>query len=95
MTINKLNCEANFKSAAITLNYDELRDIANGLYELSKLDVERSADFHKIHRDMTFLFDIVKNGCIDGFSVRQLTQLHEKFDSSRKARAMEREDGNN
>lgn len=86
MTIKELHSETNNKCATIELNYDEIRDIANGLYELGKL-TKFTTSFHKIHRDMAFLFNIVKHGCIDSNSIRMLERLQDKLDESRKGDA--------
>lgn len=77
MIIKNVNCEG--KTATITLDYKELRDISNGLLELSKLDIKRDADFAKIHRDMFFLFSLVKHECIDSDTIAWLNKRQEAF----------------
>lgn len=84
MIIKEINCNTNFKSATITLYYDELRDISNGLSELSKLDEKRSPEFYKIRRDMLLLFSLVKNGCLDSWTIKRLSDITEKINKEQK-----------
>lgn len=72
MVIKEINAQSNFKSATVTLFYNELREIANGLYELSQMEFKRDLDFHKCHRNMSFLFNLVKHGTIDSASIQML-----------------------
>lgn len=85
MTIQRIDCESGYKNATITLGYEELRELANGLYELSRLDEERNPDFYKIHRDMSFLFSIVKHGCLNPLIIKKLQEYQQKLEESANA----------
>lgn len=60
MKIEKLSSETGNKYAAVTLGYDDVRDIANGLYTAAKHD----SRYKKIHSQMQQLFELVKTGVI-------------------------------
>lgn len=80
MTIKEIihKPELGIKQATITLDYDEIRDISNLIYEESKKEENLKINsFNKLRRDMFFLFDLVKNGCIDGACVKKLFDLQE------------------
>ena len=74
MTIENMKPQTGFKYATVTLNYEEIRDIANLLCEINKTR-SLSKTEAKLHRDMFFLFEVVKNGCIDSFTVKHLGEL--------------------
>lgn len=68
-----LEIESNRKyklhSATIVLNYKELRYISNCLYEQSETEEYKdNSEFWEIYRNMSFLFDIVKNGAVDNWT---------------------------
>lgn len=55
------------KRATIELNCKEIRDIANLMC---------NNHYHgKLHAEFFLLFELVKNGCIDGFTVEELFKL--------------------
>lgn len=74
MTIESMKPQTGFKYATVTLRYEEIRDIANLLCEVNKIRPLSKTEA-KLHRDMFFLFDVVKNGCIDDFTVKHLGEL--------------------
>ena len=81
MTIHEINHKPNFaiKNATVTLNYEEIRDISNLLCDIDKIRPLSNTEA-KLHRDMFFLFDVVKNGCIDNFTVEHLGELQRKME---------------
>lgn len=79
MTIENIKPQTGFKYATVTLNYEEIRDIANLLYEVNKI-MPLSKTEAKLHRDMFFLFEVVKNGCIDNFTIKHLGELQDKLE---------------
>lgn len=73
------------KSAIVELGYDELRDIANACYEESKKnDNSKDVSFMKTYRNMFFLFDLVKNGCIDGATISVLSKIQAQIQKAEK-----------
>jgi hypothetical protein len=79
MTIHSIthNPEYGIKKATVTLQYEEIRDIANMLYEHTQ-DEQTRPEKHILHRDFFLLFELVKNGCIDGFTVEHLSVTQKK-----------------
>lgn len=67
MTINQINSQVGAKHATITLDYDEIRDISN---MMCKYKVNG-----KLRADMFLLFEIVKNGCLDRFSLEHALEI--------------------
>lgn len=72
MTIKEIihNPERGIKYATVTLNYDELRDLSNVLCDIEKDEnwIKRPS-YWKVRRNIHWLFDLVKNGCVDDWSV--------------------------
>lgn len=79
MTIHNIthNPKYGIKNATVTLSYEEIRDIANMLYQTTKDEKTRSEQ-HILHRDFFLLFELVKNGCIDSFTVETLNKIQEQ-----------------
>ncbi len=73
MYIEKLSSATNSKSATVFLNYDEVRDIANGLYYVTKTHSE----YKEIHAKCKVVFDMVKHGMIQPETV-ELLQVKEE-----------------
>lgn len=79
MTIHNIEHNPTYKvkKATITLWYDEIKNIANLLSQATKEENTRS-EMHILNRDFFLLFELVKNGCIDGFTVRHLNEIQQK-----------------
>ena len=60
MNIVQLNCEPNNKNVTVCLSYENIRDIATGLYEASKIN----SKYKSIHRMMVDVFCLTKEGTI-------------------------------
>lgn len=76
MTINQISSQAGAKHATITLDYDEIRDISN---MMCKYNVSG-----KLRADMFLLFEIVKNGCLDRYSLEHALEIRDgKTDSNK------------
>ena len=60
MNIQELSNKTGDKHVTVTLTYDEVRDMANGLYYVSKDNPE----YKGIKDKCKFLFDMVKDGMI-------------------------------
>ena len=67
------------KTATIHLNYDEIRDIANMLCSITKQPDYQTEGYKTLHRDFFWLFEIVKNGLVDGFTCEHLYKLNQKI----------------
>lgn len=75
MTINQINSEVGAKHATITLDYDEIRNISN---MMCKYNVNG-----KLRADMFLLFEIVKNGGLDKYSLEHALEIRDgKTDSN-------------
>lgn len=59
MVINELKQ----KQITVTLDYNECRDISNGLYYATTHEL-KGAEYQKIYSHCKFLFDMVKHGYI-------------------------------
>ena len=64
MTINELTCKTNNKSVTVTLTYEEVRDLSNGLYYLVSGKECDKNNIVSIRAKAKFLFDMVKHGMI-------------------------------
>ncbi len=60
MNIVNLNSEPNHKNVTVCLSYENIRDIANGLYEVSKINLK----YEPIYRVMADVFSLTKEGSI-------------------------------
>lgn len=65
MNIVHLNSEPNNKNVTVCLSYENIRDIANGLYEASKINPK----YESIHRLMSDVFMLTKEGSIKSWWV--------------------------
>jgi hypothetical protein len=88
MTIHNIthNPQYHIKKATITLSYEEIRDIANMLYEATKNE-NTCSEQHILNRDFFLLFELVKNGCIDSFTVEHLNEIQERSKEAEQASA--------
>lgn len=86
MTIQEIihQPDRNIKSATIHLNYDEIRDLSNMLVQISKEDNFKTKGYQTLRRDFFLLFELVKNGCIDGWTCTKLYDLHKNIMSDKK-----------
>lgn len=70
MYIENLVCKPGNHSITVTMNYDEVRDIANGLYlltscnDLSEVGEKDKNRYLGIASKSSFLFDMIKHGMI-------------------------------
>lgn len=84
MYINNLTSTQSLKSVTVTLSYDEVRDIANGLYYLNKyakdtiLDDVKDDQYTQIGAKAAFLFDIVKHGMIQPETIEKFNNANAK-----------------
>lgn len=70
MNIQELSSEANNKYVTVTFTYEEVRDIANGLYHISK----DKPEYKGIKDKCKFLFDMVKEGMIQSETVSSMSE---------------------
>lgn len=84
MYINNLTTTQSVKSVTVTLSYDEVRDIANGLYYLNKMakcdKIAESLDVKPTEYDLigaktAFLFDMVKHGMIQPETIAKFNNV--------------------
>jgi len=73
MTILNIDHEA--KRAVVSLSYGDIRDINSLLCE--------SGYVYDLRRSFFLLFELVKNGCIDRFSVEHLAELLQMEDAAK------------
>lgn len=87
MTIHEIKHEPDrsIKSAIIHLDYDEIKDIGNLLCTIRDNKECQTQNYKKLRRDFFFLFEIVKNGCIDGFTWEHLYKLNQDIHSDLEA----------
>lgn len=62
MTIRELSTESSNRHVTVTLSYDEVRDIANGLYKGQRGDGDLSD--REVYKKAATLFELVKHGKI-------------------------------
>lgn len=62
MTIRELSTEKPNPHVTVTLSYDEVRDIANGLYKGQRCDGDLSG--REVYKKAATLFELVKHGKI-------------------------------
>lgn len=82
MIIKELHSETTNKYAIIKLDYNEIRDISNSLYEFSKQG-QCTTDVHIVHRNIAALFQLVKHGCLDSASIELLSKLQLEINKSK------------
>lgn len=72
MTIHEIihNPEYAIKQATVTLDYDEIRDISNLICKAKVTG--------KLRSDMFLLFELVKNGCLDKFSLEHALEIRKE-----------------
>lgn len=70
MTIEELVSKRNNKYVTVTFTYEEVRDMANGLYHACKYKPE----YKGIKDKCQFLFDMVKEGMIQQGTVRSMAK---------------------
>lgn len=86
MTIREINRDSDREifNATIKLNYDEIRDISHALYHLcNDEENKKRTSYHEIHRDIAWLFGLVKHGCLNRCSVDMLNGLQNAIEESR------------
>lgn len=81
MTVDKLSSESGSKYATITFGYDELKDLINGLYQLTKKEVYEvidKADEHNpylaLYPKLKSIFDMMKYGGVQPETVVRMYQ---------------------
>ena len=62
MTIRELSTEKPDPHVTVTLSYDEVRDIAKGLYKGWECD--GTSEFREVYKKAATLFELVKHGKI-------------------------------
>lgn len=67
MTIEKIDHSPGVSKATVTLNYGEIRDINAALYT--------EGNISELRRGFFLVFELVKNGCIDRFTIEHLSEL--------------------
>lgn len=70
MTIQELSSKTNNKYVTVTFTYEEVRDMANGLYHASK----DKPEYKRIKDKCKFLFDMVKEGMIQPETVSSMSE---------------------
>lgn len=72
MFIEELHCKPSLKNVTVNLNYDEVKDIANGLYACISQNEENAKKFENIYNKMSFLRDMIKHGNIQEHTVKRM-----------------------
>jgi hypothetical protein len=86
MTILELTHDNKYKqyNAVVKLSYDEIRDLSHGMYQLCKDERNKlNVSYHETHKEIALLFDLVKNGHLDSWSVSMLNDLQKAIDEYR------------
>lgn len=86
MTILELEHDNKYKqySAVVKLSYDEVRDFSHGMYQLCKDERNKgNISYHETHKEIALLFDLVKNGHLDSWSISMLNDLQKAIDDSK------------
>ena len=86
MYIEELIQKPGRKSITMTMSYDEIRDIANGLYHLTADDKKQAktsntryySDYDEIAAKTHFLFDMIKHGNIQPETTCKLYNLQKQ-----------------
>ena len=71
MYIEELTSKTNNHNIVVSMNYDEVRDIANGLYAASETDPK----FKPMYGKCKVLFDMIKHGNIQPETVDLLNEI--------------------
>lgn len=79
MTIRELNTNRPNPYVTVTLSYDEVRDICNGLYERCEISdpkeyLQDSSKYRDVYKKAATLFDLVKHGKITSSLLYTLTK---------------------
>ena len=85
MTIIEIERKPDHKifTATVKLNYDELRDLDHGMYQLCKDEKnKKNTSYHETHKEIALLFDVVKHGHLDSCSIDMLNDLQKAIDES-------------
>ena len=65
MIIKQLDTTTPYKHVVVELDYNELRDLSNGLFYVSNnMFCDHSSDFEDVAKKASLLFDLVKHGTI-------------------------------
>ena len=65
MVIKQLDTTGVYKHVTVELDYDELRDLSNGLFYVSNnMFCDHSSDFKDVAKKASLLFDLVKHGTV-------------------------------
>lgn len=75
MHIEQLTSLKNDKYVKVVLSYDEVRDIANGLYYLTSDNKTDVGKYKEIAAKTHFLFDMVKHGNIQPNTIKKLADI--------------------
>lgn len=80
MTIHKIehDLQGNNRRATITLDVEQIMYVSNALCNAVKNE-NASETLLELKRDMFLLFEIVKNGCIDSFTVEHLAEFQQRI----------------
>lgn len=70
MTIQELRSKTNCKYVTVTFSYEEVRDMANGLYYVCK----NKPEYKSAKDKCKFLFDMIKEGMIQPETVSSMSE---------------------
>lgn len=74
--------DTNRKTATVTFDYDELRDLCNSMSQLDSFKIEKSKDFNNMYAKTIELFSLVKHGMIPEFEFKLIYKLLFEIDNS-------------
>lgn len=73
MFIEELSTRKENRYVTVTFSYEEIRDIANGLYAACHPERKTEGkEFDKIAASAGFLFDMIKHGMVQPHTIRNL-----------------------
>lgn len=76
MVIEELSSKENNKHVTVTLTYEEVRDISNGLYYLTHGGECKKDDYRLVSAQTKLLFDMVKHGMIQPETFNHFDELN-------------------
>lgn len=78
--MNIIKLDTNTKTITVELNYNEVRDISNGLYLATTAD-NSNAEYDTIYGKSRILFDLIKHGTIQCDTIDRLYNINKEADN--------------
>lgn len=85
MTLIELEHDSKYKqySATVKLSYEEIASLYQGIYRLCKDEENKTKTaYHETHKEIALLFELIKHGHLDGWSISKLNNLQQAITDS-------------